>query len=60
MHVRELPGDVAPSSGRKSATEAFVADAVDEEQIDSIVCVPGFKHLVNHVVSHRGTSPFEA
>ena len=52
MHVGELPRDVPSSSGRESTAEALVADAVDEEEIDSVIRVPGFKHLVKHAVSH--------
>lgn len=52
MHVGELPGDIPPTSGRESTAEALVADAVDEEEIDSVIRVPSFKHLVKHAVSH--------
>ena len=54
MHVGELPGDIPPTSGRESTAEAFVADVVDEEEIYSVIRVPGFKHLVKHAVSHLG------
>ena len=49
----ELPCDIPSSSGRQSTAEALVADAVDEEQIDSVICVPSFKHMVEHAVSHE-------
>jgi len=50
VHVRELPCNVATSARRKRAAQAFVADTVDEKEVDSVVRMPGFKHRVNHSV----------